>query len=523
MMTHNNRIVPALMTLPSLALIGGCRNGAKAPDRAPGDKPNIVLIVADDLGVGDVSCFGHGGLIPTPNLDALAANGIRFDNAYATSATSSPSRYGMFTGMYPWKVKMDILPGDAPLMIPVDMPTMPKMMQANGYATGAVGKWHLGMGQGTVDWNQPLVPSANTVGFDFTNLIPATVDRVPTVYVENGVVQNLDPNDPIRVSYGDDPFPGEITGREHPELMEMAFHHGHDGTIINGIPRIGHMMGGEKARWDDKTMASYFLGKAKGFIDEHADEPFFLYYGLHEPHVPRSPQPEFVGATPFGPRGDVVVELDWLVGEIVAHLEKQKLLDNTIIIFTSDNGAVVQDGYKDHSDELIGDHDPHAGLRGGKYSLYDGGTHIPMILSWNGQVAPAVSDAYVCQLDFFASLASLIGGEVPQGIDSEDHLDAFLGKDKVGREAQVFEATGKLGYRKGDYVLMPPYKGAKFNITGNELGALDEYGLFNIAADRHQDNNIAQDNAELLESLKNEFETVTGRVKREEYKDAVMQ
>lgn len=505
-MRHSNLIKPALMALPPLAVLGACQNAA-APHS--GNKPNVVLIVADDLGIGDVSCYG-GGLIPTPHIDSLAANGILFRSAYATSATSSPSRYGMFTGMYPWKVNMQILPGDAPLMIPTDMPTMPKMFQENGYVTGAIGKWHLGMGEGYVDWNEPIVPSANTVGFDFTNVIPATVDRVPTVYVENGLVQGLDPNDPIRVNYNE-PFPGEITGREHPELMEMPFHHGHDGTIINGIPRIGHMIGGTAARWDDKTMASYFLGKAQNFIDEHADEPFFLYYGLHEPHVPRSPQTEFEGATEFGPRGDVIVELDWVVGEIVQSLREHNLLDNTIIVFTSDNGAVVQDGYRDHSDDLIGDHDPHGGLRGGKYSLYDGGTHIPMILSWNKHVKPAVSDAYVCQMDFFASFASLVGGTVPEGLDSENHIDAFLGKDKKGREKQVFEAIGRLGYRRGSYVLMPPYKGELFNVTGIEMGILPDYGLFDISKDVHQDNNLAESMPELVGDLRAEFEAAVAR------------
>jgi len=468
--------------------------------------PNVVLIVADDLGIGDVSCYGSN-TIPTPNLDTLSRAGVLFNRAYATSATSTPSRYAMFTGMYPWRANMAILEGDAPLVIPQDMPTMPKMFQGQGYRTAAIGKWHLGMGAGKTDWNKPLDPPANTVGFDYTNLIPATVDRVPCVYVENGKVVNLDPSDPIRVTYKDEKFPGEVTGRDNPDLMTMPFHHGHDGTIINGIPRIGHMTGGKSALWDDSTMPYYFLEKAKAFVDT-VKGPFFLYYGLHEPHVPRTPADEFRGKTKYGVRGDVVVEADHLVGEIVRHLDRKGLLENTIIIFTSDNGAVVQDGYKDLSDSLLADHDPHGGLRGGKYSLFDGGTHIPFIVYWKNHLTHKVSDAYICQMDFFASFAKMLGIEPPKGLDSEEHLDALLGKSDSGRGEQVLEAGGRLAIRKGDWVMIPPYKGQKKNITGNELGNLSEVGLFNIRDDRHQDENVASSHEDIVKELQADLDSI---------------
>ena len=494
-----------ISALPPMMAAVACSEGT-APTGKPAQgpqRPNVVLIVADDLGFGDVSCYGRQTM-PTPCLDTLAGQGLLFNHAYATSATSSPSRYALFTGLYPWRADLHILPGDAPLMIPEDMPTLPKMFQAAGYRTAAIGKWHLGMGDGHTDWNAEIVPAANTVGFDYTNIIPATVDRVPTVYVENGRVVGLDPDDPIQVRYTE-PFPGEITGRDHPELMRMPFHHGHDGTIINGIPRIGHMTGGTAALWDDATMADYFYDRAEAFVIEHADEPFFLYYGLHEPHVPRTASAAFAGSTPYGPRGDVIAEADALVGRMMRRLEELNLLDNTLVIFTSDNGAVVQDGYEDGADTLLGDHDPNGGLRGGKYSLYDGGTHIPFIARWKGHIQPGVTDAWFTQLDLYASLGALIGADVPEGLDTENHLDVLLGRTDKGRRAQVIEATGRLGYLQDGYVLLPPYNGPERNETGIELGNLPDYALFDLQTDIHQDHELSAVQPARLRRLRKAF------------------
>ena len=494
-----------LLTLSPLALAAvGC---AQTEDE---QRPNVLLIVADDLGMGDLGAYGATE-IRTPNIDSLAENGIRFTDGYATSATSTPSRYAMFTGLYPWRnADAKILPGDAPLLIPTDIPTMPKMFQAAGYNTAAIGKWHLGMGDGNTDWNKEIVPSANTVGFDNTCLIAATNDRVPTVYVKNGFVEGLDPEDPIYVSYKKN-FEGEPTALSNPELMKMKWDHGHNNSVVNGIPRIGFMKGGQKARWVDEDMAYYFVGQVKSFIDaQSADKPFFLYYGLHQPHVPRAPHQRFVGSTNLGPRGDAVVEADWCVGEVLSYLDGKGLLDNTLVIFTSDNGPVINDGYCDDAVERLGSHDPKNGTRGGKYSLYDGGTHIPLIVYWKGRIAPMVSDALVSQLDFFASLGSLIGGEVPEGIDSENHLDAFLGKTEAGRDDIVQEAQGRVSYRSGKYALIPPYKGPQRNITQNELGNLPQWGLFDLSTDRGQQNDIAGENPELVDSLRANFLSIVG-------------
>ena len=468
-------------------------------------KPNVLLIVADDLGLGDVSAYGSR-TIHTPQIDRLAENGIRFTNGYATSATSTPSRYALFTGMYPWRnAEARILPGDAPLLIDTEMPTMPKMFQQEGYQTAAIGKWHLGMGDGNTDWNRQISPSANTVGFDYTCLIAATNDRVPTVYVENGMVEGLEADDPIQVSYKEN-FEGEPTALTHPEMMKMKWYDGHFNTIVNGIPRIGFMKGGQKARWVDEDMADYFSAKVRKYLDERDDsKPFFLYYGLHQPHVPRTPHQRFVGSTSMGPRGDAVVEADWCVGEIISYLEENDLLDNTLVIFTSDNGPVINDGYCDDSEERLGDHDPRNGTRGGKYSLYDGGTHIPLIVYWKGRVKPMVSDALVSQHDLFASLGALIGAEIPEGLDSRNHLDAFLGETSTGREDLIHEAEGRLSYRKGHYSLIPPYEGPQRNKTLNELGNVPDWALFDLNADFRELNDIASSSPELLEQMKNSF------------------
>ena len=499
---------PSRLLLPALAL-GASACGTKD---APAPKPNVLLIVADDLGLGDVSCYGST-TINTPNIDGLASDGLLMRNAYATSSTSTPSRFALFTGMYPWRnPDAKILPGDAPLIIDPLTPTLPKMMQENGYATAAIGKWHLGMGYGKLDWNKEISPSGNTVGFDYTNLIPATVDRVPTVYVENGLVQGLDPEDPILVDYQNN-FPGEPTAITNPEMMRMKWNHGHQGTIVNGVPRIGYMKGGKAARWKDETMADYFLSKVKSFMVSHKDEPFFLYYGLHEPHVPRVPNERFAGMTGLGPRGDAVAEADWCVGQAIACLDSLGILDNTIVIFTSDNGAVLQDGYQDMALELAEEkgHDPDNGLRGGKYSLYGAGTHIPMIVYWKGHIEQAVSDAWFCQMDLFATFGEMIGGEVPEGMDAESHPDVLLGKElSGGREAQILEAQGKLALRKGDYVYIPVYSGKNYNETGIELGCNDHETLWNLKEDPKQMKDISTDEHELLVSMREEFLKLTG-------------
>ena len=489
---------PKLSALSTLLLLPAL---ASAADK----HPNVIVIMADDLGWGDVSAYGNRSLL-TPHIDSLARGGVCFTDGHAASATSTPSRYALMTGMYPWKNKdAKILPGDAPLLINPQQFTIAKMFRNAGYATAAIGKWHLGLGRGKIDWNRKITPGAYDLGFDYSYLIAATVDRVPTVYVENGCVDGLDPSEPISVDYNH-PFPGEPTAINHPEMMRMRWSDGHQGSIINGIPRIGYMKGGKSAIWNDTTMARHLLQKVQSYIDTaSAARPFFLYYGLHEPHVPRVPDTPFAGTTNLGPRGDVVKEADWCVGQVVEMLRKKGLLENTIIIFTSDNGPVLDDGYQDGSRGTRQLHDPNGGLRGGKYSLFEAGTRVPFFVYWEGTIRPVVSHAFVTQQDLLASLAALVEQPVPAGLDSQNLLNAFLGKSDKGRKGFVVEAEGRLAYRSGNYALLPPYKGPKTNNTGNELGIVDHWSLYDLAADPAQQTDISAKKPGLMRKLQKQF------------------
>lgn len=471
-------------------------------------KPNVIVILADDLGYGDVSAYGSQ-TINTPNIDKLAKNGIQFNNGYATSATSTPSRYGLLTGMYPWKnANARILEGDAPLLIDTARFTFPKMMKMAGYNTAAIGKWHLGMGNGKIDWNKTISPSVNDVGFDYSCVIAATVDRVPTVYIENGKVADLDPGDPILVNYNQN-FEGEPTAISNPEMLKMNWSHGHNNSIINGIPRIGFMKGGAKARWNDENMAYYFAEKVDKYLEEQGTKPFFLYYGLHEPHVPRTPHNDFVGKSGMGPRGDAILEADWCIGELLENLEKRNLLENTIIIFTSDNGPVLDDGYQDNAVEMLGNHQPMGGLRGGKYSLFDAGTHVPFVFYWKNGVHHHVSDALMTQLDIMPSIAGLLKLDIPAGLDGENICKTLSGKQDKGRKGFVIEASGRLAYMSDNWVMIPPYKGPVSNESGNELGNLPDFELFNLKQDKAQTENMSATKSKTLAKMKKAFLHIT--------------
>ncbi|MCP4312648.1 MAG: arylsulfatase [Bacteroidetes bacterium] len=497
--------LPAL--LAAINLLASC--GTSPESEAAATQPNIVIIYADDLGYGDVGAYGASE-IKTPNIDRLARDGIRFTNGYASSATCSPSRFALLTGVYPWRnVNAKILPGTAPLIIDTEQITLPKMLKAKGYHTGIVGKWHLGLGDGVVDWNTRIGPGPYEVGFEEAFIMAATQDRVPTVYIQNGHVVGLDPNDPIEISYKEN-FPGEPTGKENPEMLKLKWHHGHFNSIINGISRIGYMKGGESAKWVDENMADTFLVRAQDYIITHKNEPFFLYYALQQPHVPRTPHRRFVGSTDLGARGDVIVEADWCIGEFIKTLEAEGLLENTLIILSSDNGPVLNDGYYDESDTRNGNHTPAGVLRGGKYSLFEAGTRVPFITFWKGMIEPGVSDAIISQVDLLSSLATLVGSEA-RGQDSEAMLDVLMGKSDMGRDELILEATSRTALRKGNWVLIPPYDGqavsAKVKI---ELGNSDVYQLYNLEEDPGEQNNLAESNPEKLEKMIALFKEIRG-------------
>lgn len=493
-----------------LSFLGSCNSQQKETSGPDPVLPNIVIINMDDLGYGDLGAYGAEG-IPTPNMDYLVENGIRFTDGYAASSTCTPSRYALLTGVYPWRNSdAKILPGTAPLIIDTAQQTLPKMLKKAGYYTGIVGKWHLGLGTGQVDWNEHISPGPNEVGFDEAFILAATQDRVPTVYIENGNVAGLEADDPIRVSYEHN-FEGEPTGLDNPELLKMKWHHGHNQSIVNGIPRIGYMKGGENAKWVDEDMADTFLARAQSFVREERSSPFFLYYAMQQPHVPRTPHPRFVGKTDMGPRGDVIVEADACIGAFVKTLEEEGLLESTLIIFTSDNGPVLNDGYYDNAVEKVGDHHPGGPLRGGKYSIYEAGFRVPFAVFWKGKIKPQVSDAIVCQVDLLASLAQFTGQQVT-GTDSEDYLDAFLGKSNKGRETLILEGTSRTILRDGDWVMIPPYPGVAVQKQVNiEMGAAKTYQLYNLAEDPGEQHNLAEKQPDKLEDMKKKYRELRGK------------
>ena len=475
-------------------------------------KPNIIVILSDDLGYGDIGCYG-AAKVKTPNLDKLASEGLRFTDGHCTSSTCTPSRYSLLTGEYAWRKKgTGILPGDAAMIIEPGRSTVPSVLKQAGYATGAVGKWHLGLGDGKVDWNADIKPGPLEIGFDYCFIMPATGDRVPCVFLENHRIVGLDPNDPIQVSYGKK-IGDEPTGKENPELLKMKLSVGHDATIINGISRIGFMSGGKAARWKDEDMADTLTKKATAFIEQHKDEPFFLYFAPHDIHVPRVPHARYAGKSQCGVRGDVIEQCDGSVGEVMAALDRLKLAENTLLIFTSDNGPVLNDGYADGAVQDLNGHTPSGPLRGGKYSIYEGGTRVPFIARWPGKIKPGVSSALVSQVDFLASFAALAGQTIPEsaGPDSLNMIKALLGEDTKGRETLV-EHSGGLALRKGGWKFIPKTgKGGAPKAEEGDKAPPAQGGtpaqLFSLNNDLAEAKNVAKDHEDVVKEMS---DTLTG-------------
>jgi arylsulfatase A-like enzyme len=467
------------------------------------DRPNIVLIYADDLGYGDVGCYGATE-VKTSNLDRLAREGLRFTDGHSAAATCTPSRYAMLTGEYAWRKKgTGILPGDAPLIIEPGRVTLASMLRDAGYATGVVGKWHLGLGSKRPNWNGEIKPGPLEIGFDYCYIIPATGDRTPCVYVENHRVVGLDPSDPIQVNY-QQKVGNEFTGAERPDLLTMKLAHGHDNTIVSGISRIGYMAGGKAARWNDETMADTITDQAVKFIRTNRDKPFFLYFATHDIHVPRVPHPRFRGATTMGPRGDATVEFDSSAGQVLKTLDELKLTEDTLVILTSDNGPVLNDGYVDDAVEKLGKHKPAGPLRGGKSTVFEGGTRVPFIVRWPARVPPGkTSDALVCQIDLLASLAALTQQELPNqaGPDSVNVLPALLGESSRGRDTLV-EQGRSIAIRKLNWKMIEAADGpaAKRAAAAKPGRALDPQ-LYNLGDDLGETKNIAKQHPEKVGEL----------------------
>lgn len=474
------------------------------------ENPNIIIIYVDDLGYGDLSCYGATAVL-TPNVDKLAQGGVMFTDGHCSAATCTPSRYSLLTGRYAFRINAAVLPGDAPLLIDTEMPTLPKMLQQEGYKTAVVGKWHLGLGDGSVDWNGKIAPGPLEIGFDYSYLIPSTGDRVPSVLLENHHVVGLDKEDPIQISYkkkvGNDP-----TGNGNPELLRYPSDELHGKTIVNGVSRIGYMSGGNSARFKDETLPWQMLNKARKFIDDNKEQPFFLYFSFLDIHVPRLPDARFMGSTKMGVRGDAIAQMDYITGELVKHLEKRGLKENTLIIFSSDNGPVLNDGYGDQAVELLGKHQPGGPFRGNKYSAFEAGTRVPTIIYWPGTIQSQKSKALVTQTDLYASIAELIGHELKdmEAPDSHKMWDTFTGKSEKGREF-LLEESVTLSLRYGNYkYIHPTTKNASWikDQKNIEDGLSIKPQLYDLSVDIKEENNIEDKHPVIIQKMQSELERI---------------
>lgn len=484
-----------------------CLAGGDAADRIKPERPRaILLFMADDLGYNDTSAYGCDK-IPCPNVQKLADQGLLFTDAHSTNSVCTPSRYSLLTGQYAWRQKgTGILPGDAALILPTrdKAATLGTLMQQAGYRTAAIGKWHLGLGNGDIDWNQPISPAPADVGFDYSFIMAATGDRVPCVYVEDGKVRHLDPQDPIRVNYKGQTYPGEKTASTHPEMLKpwgRPSNKQHADTIIDGISRIGHMTGGASALWKDQDIADDITTAAERFITSCAGKPLFLYFCTNDIHVPRDPHSRFRGKSRLGIRGDATLQMDDSLGRLMAALLQAGYKpEETLIIFTSDNGPVISDGYEDGARTDCAGHQPAHPWSGGKYTLLEGGTRVPFIVSWPGTIAPGINSALMCQMDIGRTLASLCNIEVPAGSmrDSENHLPALLGRTNSARSelvTQAFEAP-RYALRQHHFKYIPAFRH-------------QPEGLFNLSSDPAEKHNLAPTQPDKAAELRTRLRELT--------------
>lgn len=415
-------------------------------------KPNIVLINADDLGYGDVGCYGATKL-QTPQIDRLAREGRRFTDAHTASSVCSPSRYGLLTGRYPLRKNFwgptSLNQG---LTIDPSLPTLASVLKSAGYATAVIGKWHLGFGKGECDWNKPLKPGPLELGFDHYYGIPTVNSGAPFVYVENHGVVDYDPADPF------------VRGRK-PATEEWP------------EKTTGNFGGAEKAhlRYRDEEIGTTLAGKAVAWIrGRHAEDgkqPFFLYLATTNIHHPFTPHPRFKGTSRCGLYGDFVHELDWIVGEVLATLDELGLAEDTLVVFTSDNGGMLN---RTGQEAWRSGHRPNGKFLGFKFGAWEGGHRVPLIVRWPGKVpAGTESDALFGQVDLLptfaeAAGATVAGDAVVDGVSQLAELTATAGKP--ARDFLVISPNSPrhLTIRKGKWVYIPARDEGGFQ--GKEIG-----------------------------------------------------
>ncbi len=349
--------------------------------------------------------------------------------------------------------------------------------------------------------------------------------HLPQVFVEDRRVKNLDPADPLWV--GDKiPSDDHPTGITHRNMLKLDWSHGHNQTIHNGISRIGFYTGGMKARFRDEDLADAWVMESNRWIEEHKDRPFFLFFASQDIHVPRIAHKRFQGKTLLGPRGDCIVQLDWCVGELMKTLDRLQLAENTLVVFCSDNGPVLDDGYKDDAVEKLGEHQPAGPYRGGKYSVWEGGTRTPFITRWKGRIEPGVSEEMVCTIDFASSIAAITGQSVaPEGcLDSLDVSAALLGKSgATGRDylLQQDNGSGNFGLRSGDWKLVRLEKRGKSQavVSKNERPLpTARHTLYQLSLDPGERIDVSATHPEVVQRLTSQLDKLIsdGRSRKRE-------
>lgn len=491
-------------------------------------KPNVILMFVDDLGIGDISAFNTNGKIHTPNVDALASDGMMFTDSHSCSALCTPSRYGLLTGRYPWRsrLKFLVLPGDSDTLIEKDRMTMAHMFKNAGYNTACVGKWHLGM-----EWAIKENFSATDFGEPqelYDKFVPRTPDRQPVTNLgAHNLVQGLDIDYSKPIAYGPnqygfDYFYGLPASLDQPPFVYVENDRVlEEPTAVSGVLKLDRDGGSMQTLWERGPIAPSYdhekvlddmNDKVLELIDTYSadDKPFFIYYPTPAVHGPLLPNKKFKGSSGLNLYADVVLQVDDMVRQITDKLKEKGIYEDTIFVFTSDNGC---SGVADYPFLLEHGHDPSAGYRAKKGSLYEGGHRVPTIVNWPSSIPGGTkSEALVCHSDFFKTFADIIGVDIPDNAaeDSISNLSLWKAQNNEVREDAVFAcAAGYMSIEKDGWKLnfaenggeMPKYIISAFRGVPTE----SEFELYKIREDLAETTNVINDHPEIVEQLKEQM------------------
>jgi arylsulfatase A-like enzyme len=475
------------------------------------EKPNILVILADDVGWGDAGCYG-ATKVKTPNIDRLAREGQRFENSHASAAVCTPTRYSLITGQYSWRqsgegLNKGVSSGDSPLLIPTTMTTAPGLLKQAGYRTALIGKWHLGFGETKPDYNKELRPGPLEIGFDEFFGIPATNDRMPIAFVRDHRVVGRDPADPISISYNE------------AEAKSQGL-----SAWAAGRNRIGWAKGGKSAWWKDTEISDTLTRECVQFIERNSraerdsltksarragagapgnEQPFFLLFTPHNVHAPAIPGPRFAGTSGLGNRADMLQELDASIGELLQTLDRLGLAKDTLVIYSSDNGAYVNDEKG---------HRPTGPFRGKKSQLWEGGTRVPFIVRWPARIQPGVSQDIASTIDVPATVCAAAGITLPKDAlpDSFNLLPAMLGeKDAPKRDHLILmSGNGDLAIRDAQWKYIPDLAVADgwYAAKKKNANTPNKPALFDLSKDPGETTNLFSDKPEIVKELQARLE-----------------